>query len=140
MARHTVNATPMRQVIDLHRHDLATGEGADAIDMAVGHVVRWPGRQIVFLRSGRAAPGAIPQARSTGAQHDAEPGVQRALDGLVSQLLSRQAQADSLLVHLLEATIRGPSWALLTDRDSEHDPLARRFTAWLLTHLQVGPT
>ena len=28
----------------------------------------------------------------------------------------------------------------LTHRDSEHDPLARRFTAWLLTHLQADPT
>ncbi|VVP71716.1 Glycine cleavage system transcriptional activator [Pseudomonas fluorescens] len=60
--------------------------------------------------------------------------------GLVSQLLSRQAQADGLLVPLVEATIRGPSWALLTHRDSEQDPLARRFTAWLLTHLQADPT
>ena len=60
--------------------------------------------------------------------------------GLVSHLLSRQAQADGLLVPLVDATIRGPNWALLTHRDSENDPLARSFTAWLLAHLQVDPT
>lgn len=60
--------------------------------------------------------------------------------GLVSQLLSRQAQQDGLLTPLVDATIRGPSWALLTHRDSENDPLARSFTAWLLAHLQVDPT
>ena len=60
--------------------------------------------------------------------------------GLVSQLLSHQAQQDGLLTPLVDATIRGPSWALLTHRDSENDPLARSFTAWLLAHLQVDPT
>ncbi|MGY4641524.1 hypothetical protein ACVWVP_005484 [Pseudomonas sp. TE24901] len=40
--------------------------------------------------------------------------------GLVSHLLSRQAQADELLVLVVDATIRGPNWALLTHRDSEH--------------------
>ncbi|WP_438868727.1 LysR substrate-binding domain-containing protein [Pseudomonas sp. L1(2025)] len=60
--------------------------------------------------------------------------------GLVSQLLSRQAQADGLLTPLVEATIRGPGWALLTHRDSENDPLARSFTEWLLMRLQVDPT
>jgi len=40
--------------------------------------------------------------------------------GLVSHLLSRQAQADGLLVLVVDATIRGPNWALLTHRDSEH--------------------
>ncbi|WP_448651720.1 LysR substrate-binding domain-containing protein [Pseudomonas fluorescens] len=60
--------------------------------------------------------------------------------GLVSQLLSRQAQADGLLTALVDATIRGPNWALLTHRDSEQDPHARCFTAWLLAHLQAEPT
>lgn len=60
--------------------------------------------------------------------------------GLVSQLLSRQALADGLLVPMVEATIRGPNWALLTHRDSEHNPLARCFTQWLLSHLQGNPT
>lgn len=57
--------------------------------------------------------------------------------GLVSQLLSRQAQTDGLLTPLVDATIRGPNWALLTHRDSEQDPLARSFTAWLLSHLEA---
>ncbi|MBK5534782.1 LysR family transcriptional regulator [Pseudomonas sp. TH08] len=55
---------------------------------------------------------------------------------LVSRLLSRQARAEGLLQPLVEDTIRGPNWALLTHRDSEHDPLAQRFTAWLSDHLQ----
>ncbi|ROM33601.1 hypothetical protein BK648_22685 [Pseudomonas poae] len=59
---------------------------------------------------------------------------------LVSQLLSRQARADGLLSPLAQATIRGPRWASLAHRDSEHEPMARRFTAWLPTHLQVDPT
>ena len=56
--------------------------------------------------------------------------------GLVSQLLSRQGQAKGLLTPLVDATIRGPSWALLTHRDSENDPLARCFIEWLSSHLQ----
>ncbi|PRB44773.1 LysR family transcriptional regulator [Pseudomonas sp. MYb2] len=59
---------------------------------------------------------------------------------LVSQLLSRQAQADGVLQALVEDTIRGPNWALLTHRDSEHDPLAKSFIAWLSTHLSVDQT
>lgn len=55
---------------------------------------------------------------------------------LVSQLLSRQAKADGLLQPLVEDTIRGPNWAMLMHRDSENDPLAQRFTAWLSDHLQ----
>lgn len=57
--------------------------------------------------------------------------------GLVSQLLSHQARAAGVLTPLVDATIRGPSWALLTHRGSENDPLARSFTAWLLSHLQI---
>lgn len=56
--------------------------------------------------------------------------------GLVSQLLSRQGQAKGLLTPLVDATIRGPNWALLTHRDSENDPLARCFIEWLSSHLQ----
>ncbi|QZC92761.1 hypothetical protein K2E96_16770 [Pseudomonas sp. ERGC3:05] len=45
-----------------------------------------------------------------------------------------------MLTPLVDATIRGPNWALLTHRDSEYAPQARRFTEWLLTHLQADPT
>ncbi|WP_085633397.1 MULTISPECIES: LysR substrate-binding domain-containing protein [unclassified Pseudomonas] len=54
---------------------------------------------------------------------------------LVSRLLSRQAQANGLLQPLVEDTIRGPNWALLTHRDSESYPLSRSFTEWLLAQL-----
>ncbi|MCY1184961.1 LysR substrate binding domain protein [compost metagenome] len=56
---------------------------------------------------------------------------------LVSQLLSRQARADGLLQPLVEQTIRGPNWALLTHRDSENNPLARSFSEWLIGELQA---
>jgi LysR family glycine cleavage system transcriptional activator len=59
---------------------------------------------------------------------------------LVSQLLSRQAQADGLLQALVEDTIRGPNWALLTHRDSEQDPMAKSFIAWLTDHLSADQT
>lgn len=52
---------------------------------------------------------------------------------LVSQLLSQQARANGLLQPLVEQTVRGPNWALLTHRDSEES--ARSFCAWLLEHL-----
>ncbi|WP_330212156.1 LysR substrate-binding domain-containing protein [Pseudomonas sp. Z18(2022)] len=54
---------------------------------------------------------------------------------LVSQLLSRLALEDGLLQPLVEATIRGPNWALLTHRDSENNPLARCFIEWLTSKL-----
>ncbi|WP_192564664.1 LysR substrate-binding domain-containing protein [Pseudomonas gozinkensis] len=54
---------------------------------------------------------------------------------LVSQLLSRQAQQNGLLQPLVEQTIRGPNWAMLTHRDSENDPMARCFSQWLSTQL-----
>ena len=57
---------------------------------------------------------------------------------LVSQLLSRQARADGLLQPLVEATIRGPNWALLTHRDSENDPMTRSFIDWLSANLSLG--
>lgn len=54
---------------------------------------------------------------------------------LVSQLLSRQARATGLLQPMVEQTIRGPNWALLTHRDSENTPMARAFTQWLVDNL-----
>ncbi len=54
---------------------------------------------------------------------------------LVSQLLSRQARATGLLQPMVEQTIRGPNWALLTHRDSETTPMARAFTQWLVDNL-----
>jgi LysR family glycine cleavage system transcriptional activator len=54
---------------------------------------------------------------------------------LVSQLLSRPARDSGLLQPLVEDTIRGPNWALLTHRDSENNPLARSFVEWLLSKL-----
>ncbi|WP_095169092.1 LysR substrate-binding domain-containing protein [Pseudomonas sp. Irchel 3H3] len=56
---------------------------------------------------------------------------------LVSQLLSRQALANGSLKPLVEQTIRGPKWALLTHRDSENNPLARSFSEWLVNNLQT---
>ncbi|PMZ89403.1 MULTISPECIES: LysR substrate-binding domain-containing protein [unclassified Pseudomonas] len=56
---------------------------------------------------------------------------------LVSQLLSRQARATGLLQPMVEQTIRGPNWALLTHRDSETTPMARVFTQWLVDNLAV---
>jgi len=50
-------------------------------------------------------------------------------------LLSRKARADGLLQPLVDDTIRGPNWALLTHRDSENDPMARSFIEWLLANL-----
>ncbi len=57
---------------------------------------------------------------------------------LVSQLLSQHARDNGLLQPLVDATIRGPNWALLTHRDSENDPLARSFSQWLLDNLAQG--
>ena len=54
---------------------------------------------------------------------------------LVSQLLSEQARATGLLQPLVEQTVRGPNWALLTHRDSEES--ARCFSEWLLEHLPL---
>jgi LysR family glycine cleavage system transcriptional activator len=56
---------------------------------------------------------------------------------LVSQLLSRQARADGVLQPLVEDSIRGPNWALLTHRDSEQDPMARSFSEWLIHNLSA---
>lgn len=54
---------------------------------------------------------------------------------LVNQLLSPQAVANGTLKPLVEQTIRGPNWVLLTHRDSENNPLARRFSEWLVNSL-----
>ncbi|MOA61288.1 DNA-binding transcriptional activator GcvA [compost metagenome] len=59
---------------------------------------------------------------------------------LVSELLSQQARENGLLQPLVEQTIRGPNWALLTHRDSEHDPLAQSFSGWLHDNLQGAGT
>ncbi|MOA54021.1 LysR substrate binding domain protein [compost metagenome] len=56
---------------------------------------------------------------------------------LVSQLLSRQARTDGLLQPLVDHTIRGPNWALLTHRDSETNALARSFSDWLVSRLEA---
>jgi LysR family glycine cleavage system transcriptional activator len=48
-------------------------------------------------------------------------------------LLSQQARANGLLQPLVEQTIRGPNWALLTHRDSENN--ARSFCEWLANNL-----
>jgi LysR family glycine cleavage system transcriptional activator len=54
---------------------------------------------------------------------------------LVSQLLSQKACSDGLLQPLVEQTIRGPNWAVLTHRDSESS--ARGFSEWLVQHLEA---
>ncbi|MFJ3468651.1 LysR substrate-binding domain-containing protein [Pseudomonas sp. NPDC090201] len=54
---------------------------------------------------------------------------------LVSQLLGQDARAKGLLQPLVEGTIRGPNWAMLTHRDSENDPMARSFSHWLQAQL-----
>jgi LysR family glycine cleavage system transcriptional activator len=54
---------------------------------------------------------------------------------LVSLLLSRQARAEGLLQPMVDQTIRGPNWALLTHRDSENTAMARSFTQWLVENL-----
>jgi LysR family transcriptional regulator, glycine cleavage system transcriptional activator len=54
---------------------------------------------------------------------------------LVSQLLSQDARDKGLLQPLVDGTIRGPNWAMLTHRDSENEPMARSFSQWLQRHL-----
>ena len=49
---------------------------------------------------------------------------------LVSQLLSRQARTNGLLQPLVEQTIRGPNWALLTHRDSENNAGEVSVSGW----------
>lgn len=54
---------------------------------------------------------------------------------LVSQLLADQARRNGLLQALVEQSVRGPNWAWLIHRDSEHEPLTRSFCQWLQTAL-----
>lgn len=57
---------------------------------------------------------------------------------LVSQLLARQAHTNGLLQPLTERSVRGPNWAWLIHRDSEHSPLTRDFCTWLERQLESG--
>jgi len=50
---------------------------------------------------------------------------------LVSQLLARRAVEEGHLQALSPKRVRGPAWACLVHRDSQDDPLARRFLQWL---------
>ena len=50
---------------------------------------------------------------------------------LVSQLLAQRAVAEGQLQALSQQRVRGPVWACLVHRDSQDDPLARQFLAWL---------
>ena len=50
---------------------------------------------------------------------------------LVSQLLAQRAVAEGQLQALSQQRVRGPAWACLVHRDSQDDPLARLFLAWL---------
>jgi LysR family glycine cleavage system transcriptional activator len=50
---------------------------------------------------------------------------------LVSQLLAAQALATGSLQPMCEHSVRGPEWACLIHRDSENNPLTRRFSEWL---------
>ncbi|HEN8730078.1 TPA: LysR substrate-binding domain-containing protein [Pseudomonas putida] len=50
---------------------------------------------------------------------------------LVSQLLARRAMEEGRLQALAAQRVRGPAWACLVHRDSQDDPLAKRFLEWL---------
>ncbi|MFJ4431842.1 LysR substrate-binding domain-containing protein [Pseudomonas sp. NPDC089395] len=50
---------------------------------------------------------------------------------LISQLLARRAVHEGRLQALSTQRVRGPAWACLVHRDSQDDPLARQFLAWL---------
>ncbi|MCE0960712.1 LysR substrate-binding domain-containing protein [Pseudomonas putida] len=50
---------------------------------------------------------------------------------LVSQLLARRAMEEGRLQALSAQRVRGPAWACLVHRDSQDDPLAKRFLEWL---------
>ncbi|PWB35321.1 LysR family transcriptional regulator [Pseudomonas sp. SDI] len=56
---------------------------------------------------------------------------------LVSRLLAQQAHDEGRLLALVEQRVRGPNWACLIHRDSEHDPLTRLFSEWLQASLQA---
>ena len=50
---------------------------------------------------------------------------------LVSELLASDLRSQEQLVPLSSRQVRGPRWAWLVHRDSEHDPLAQSFCRWL---------
>ncbi|VXB68945.1 LysR substrate-binding domain-containing protein [Pseudomonas sp. 8O] len=50
---------------------------------------------------------------------------------LVSELLASDLRSQEQLVPLSSRQVRGPRWAWLVHRDSEHDPLAQSFCHWL---------
>ena len=74
--------------------------------------------------------------RSTGLNFS-DPGVllDAACEGLgvalVSQLLSRHAIVHGQLLSLSEFSIKGPSWSCSIHQNNEHNPLSKRFCAWL---------
>ena len=50
---------------------------------------------------------------------------------LVSELLASDLRNQEQLTPLSSRQVRGPRWAWLVHRDSEHDPLAQSFCRWL---------
>lgn len=50
---------------------------------------------------------------------------------LVSELLASDLRSQEQLTPLSSRQVRGPRWAWLVHRDSEHDPLAQSFCRWL---------
>ncbi|WP_457980671.1 LysR substrate-binding domain-containing protein [Ectopseudomonas composti] len=50
---------------------------------------------------------------------------------LVSELLASDLRSQEQLTPLSARQVRGPRWAWLVHRDSEHDPLAQSFCRWL---------
>ncbi|QNH05244.1 LysR family transcriptional regulator [Pseudomonas sp. B11D7D] len=50
---------------------------------------------------------------------------------LVSELLASDLRSQEQLAPLSSRQVRGPRWAWLVHRDSEHDPLAQSFCRWL---------
>ncbi|QGH63711.1 LysR family transcriptional regulator [Serratia proteamaculans] len=88
-----------------------------------------------------AVQGGVNVGQSSHGLNFSDPGLllDAACDGLgialVSQLLARQAQAKGVLHPLTEQSVRGPSWAWLVHRDSEHSPHTRQFCEWLLTQV-----
>lgn len=59
---------------------------------------------------------------------------------LVSQLLARRMVDEGRLRPLSEQRVRGPVWSCLVHWESQEDPLARQFLAWLREALQPAPS
>lgn len=59
---------------------------------------------------------------------------------LVSELLAGEARGEGLLTPLTEQRVRGPNWAWLVHRDSERDPMTRRFCTWLEEAIRAAAT